>query len=64
MWFTAKGDAMIPFTTTYSSLVTMVYSPWPVTTPTAETLSSPDTVITQPPTFTFLAYTRGSVTGP
>jgi hypothetical protein len=50
---------MMPFTTTYSSFVTTVYSPLPCTVPTVETMSSPDTVMTQSPSLTDEANVRG-----
>ena len=49
----------MPLTTTYSSFVTMVYSPLPCTVLTVETMSSPETVMTQSPTLTDEAYVRG-----
>jgi hypothetical protein len=50
---------MMPLTTKYSAFVTMVYSPSPCTDSTADTASSPDTVIMQSPTRTLDAKTRG-----
>ena len=50
---------MMPFTTTYSSFATRVYSPLPCTVSTVETMSLPDTVMTQSPTRTDEAYVRG-----
>ena len=50
---------MMPFTTTYSSFDITVYSPLPCTVSTVETMSSPDTVMTQSPTLTDEAYVRG-----
>lgn len=50
---------MMPFTTTYSSFVTTVYSPLPCTISMVETMSSPDTVMTHSPTLTDEAYVRG-----
>ena len=50
---------MMPFTTIYSSFVTMVYSPLPCTVSTVETMSLPDTVMTQSPTLTDEANKRG-----
>jgi hypothetical protein len=59
MWLKAKGDAMMPLTTTYSSIVTIVYRPWPWTVSTLDTSSMPDTVMMQSPTATDEAYTSG-----
>jgi hypothetical protein len=59
MWLKAKGETMMPLTTTYSSPVTMVYRPWPWTVSTAVTSSMPDTVMMQSPTVTDEAYTSG-----
>jgi hypothetical protein len=53
-----KGDTRISFTTKYSAVVTMVYSPSPFTVSTADTASSPDTVMMQSPTRTLDAYMR------
>ena len=50
---------MMPLTTTYSSIVTMVYSPLPCTVSTVETVSLPVTVMTKSPTLTVEAYVRG-----
>ena len=47
------------FTTTYSSFVTMVYTPSPTTDSIFNTSSSPETVRMQSPTETSEAYTRG-----
>lgn len=54
---------MMPFTTTYSSFVTTVYSPLPCTVSTMETVSLPDTVMTQSPRLTDEAYMRGKGPG-
>ena len=51
----------MPLTTTYSSLVTIVYRPWPWTVSTADTSSIPDTVMMQSPMNTLEAYLRDSV---